>query len=307
MNVDSRVLTVAAGRQHGLITRRQATELDFSPRTIGRRVASGDWVPVFRGVFRLAGFPTTFEQRLLAACLSIGPDAVASHRGAAALMGVPNQPRWVEVTVPRARKPRTEEVLVHLGRSLATGDVHALRGVPTTTPVRTLVDLAELRPYDGGRLGAILDYLAARRLVCRPELEALAERLRATCPHVQRIDALLAGRPEKGRPLGSEFEAMLLPPLQKAGVALPEPQYRLILTDGSEIFLDFAYPQWRLALEADSYLWHSSKEAWRRDRQRNNEVMAMGWTILPITWDMMRYKGEQTAQLIARAIAARAA
>lgn len=86
------------------------------------------------------------------------------------------------------------------------------------------MDLAELRPYDPPRLGRILDYMAARSMVCRPELEAHADRLRAALPHVARIDQLLAERPDKGRPLGSEFEAMLLPPLRKAGVPLPEHQ-----------------------------------------------------------------------------------
>lgn len=87
-------LLLLAGAQHGLVTRQQARELGFSNRTICRCLDEKAWVPMYRGVFRLAGFPTTFEQRVLAGCRSVGPDAAASPRCAGALMYVPNQPRW---------------------------------------------------------------------------------------------------------------------------------------------------------------------------------------------------------------------
>jgi len=36
-------------------------------------------------------------------------------------------------------------------------------------------------------------------------------------------------------------------------------------------------------MEADSYLWHASLADWQRDRARNNELIALGWSILPLT------------------------
>jgi hypothetical protein len=64
-------------------------------------------------------------------------------------------------------------------------------------------------------------------------------------------------------------------------------QYRVLIPDGSEVFLDFAYPDVKLAVEADSYLWHASLAAWQRDRARNNDVVALGWSILPLTYDLV--------------------
>jgi very-short-patch-repair endonuclease len=88
---------------------------------------------------------------------------------------------------------------------------------------------------------------------------------------------------------------------------LPVPQYRLQLPDGTIVFLDFAYPEVKLAIEADSYLWHASLADWQRDRGRNGEVIALGWAILPITWDTVRFHRERAAGLVARALASRAA
>jgi hypothetical protein len=34
-------------------------------------------------------------------------------------------------------------------------------------------------------------------------------------------------------------------------------------------------------------------------------VVALGWSILPVTWDMVRYRGAATAFLVGRALAAR--
>jgi len=40
-------------------------------------------------------------------------------------------------------------------------------------------------------------------------------------------------------------------------------------------------------MEADSYLWHASLADWQRDRARNNELIALGWSILPLTYDLV--------------------
>lgn len=49
--------------------------------------------------------------------------------------------------------------------------------------------------------------------------------------------------------------------------------------------LDYAFPFYLLALEADSYRHHSSRIDWGRDHTRNRLLTAIGWRILPVTWD----------------------
>ena len=79
------------------------------------------------------------------------------------------------------------------------------------------------------------------------------------------------------------------------------------LDDDSEIFLDFAYPDVKLAIEADSFVWHASLTDWQRDRARNNELVALGWSILPITWDLVIRSSAEAARQVRGAREARLA
>src|SRR3981081_1843750 len=101
MNDVEHALLAQAGRQHGAITRRQAMNLGMSSSAIVRRVSGGEWVRLFPGVYRLAAANCTWEQTVMAGCLAAGRGAVASHRSAGTLLGMPGLPRWGEVTVPR--------------------------------------------------------------------------------------------------------------------------------------------------------------------------------------------------------------
>jgi very-short-patch-repair endonuclease len=284
-----------AQAQHGVLSRHQALCEGLSASAIDRRLAAGEWVRVFQGVYRLAGVQTTWEQKVMAGCLAAGADAVASHRSAAALLGMPGAPRWVEVMVPRPRQVRVGGVIAHRTRLLAPEDVGRLRGIPATTAGRTIVDLASV--YPATKLGPMLDYVLARRLVTRAELEARATGRR----HDDVLRELLAERPATARPMGSEFEACLFRGLREAGLPLPVPQYRVLMDDGIEVFLDFAYPDVKLAIEADSYLWHASLADWRRDRARNNELITLGWSILPLTYDLVVHTPAEAARQVGRA------
>jgi Transcriptional regulator, AbiEi antitoxin len=59
-----------AGRQHGLLTRRDLLAIGFGPRSIEHRVAVGRLHPAMRGVYAVGWPATTREQRWLAAVLA---------------------------------------------------------------------------------------------------------------------------------------------------------------------------------------------------------------------------------------------
>ena len=88
------------------------------------------------------------------------------------------------------------------------------------------------------------------------------------------------------------FERRLLTALRAAGLPRPRPQFVVILPGGRRAVLDYAYPDWLLALEADSYRHHSSRTDWVDDRVRNRWLTAMGWRVLPVTWDDLTEPGE---------------
>jgi len=95
MNTAELRLLGLAQAQHGVLSRHQALGEGLSASAIDRRLAAGEWVRVFQGVYRLAGVQITWEQRVMAGCLAAGPDAVASHRSAATL--VTSTRRWCRV------------------------------------------------------------------------------------------------------------------------------------------------------------------------------------------------------------------
>ena len=166
-----------------------------------------------------------------------------------------------------------------------------------TTAGRTIADLASF--YSKAKLAPMLDHSLANRLVTRADLEARATGRR----HDDVLRELLDERPATARPMGSEFEASLFRGLREAGL-LPVAQYRILMPDGSEVFLDFAYPDLMLAIEADSYLWHASLADWQRDRARNNELV-LGWSILPLTYDLVVHKRAEAARQVRGARASR--
>src|SRR5512134_515317 len=78
-----------AAKQHGLVTRAQAMAAGLSRMAIQHRLASGNWHPVARGVYRLSGAVESPELRAMAAVLAAGDGAAVSHRSAAALHSLP--------------------------------------------------------------------------------------------------------------------------------------------------------------------------------------------------------------------------
>ncbi|MCU1484040.1 MAG: hypothetical protein JWN67_786, partial [Actinomycetia bacterium] len=133
-----------ATRQHGLLERSQ---IDRPDGTIAGWIAAGLLVRVHPSVYRLVGAPVTREQRLLAACLAAGPGAAVSHRAAAHGWGLAEFPDVVEIVTPRPRWPRLRNVRVHRSTDLRDDHITVRHAVPTTKPLRTLVDLGAAAPW----------------------------------------------------------------------------------------------------------------------------------------------------------------
>jgi predicted transcriptional regulator of viral defense system len=132
-----------AERQHGIVSRGQLAELGLGRGAIDHRLKCGRLHLIHRGVFAVGHRLTSREGRWIAAVLAVGPGAVLSHRSAAALWGMRETARGrVDVTVPRVHRSRTA-IQVHQA-SLAADELTDARGIPVTTPARTLFDLASV-------------------------------------------------------------------------------------------------------------------------------------------------------------------
>lgn len=159
-------LAELARTQRGLLTRAELADEGISDSTIVRWVASEVLVPVFPRVFRHAAVPETWEQRVLAACLSGGEGTVASHRSAGALWGLDNcrpgvLPNGTSGSVDKAevspieilttRRLRSPMLMCTRTQQIPPLDVKHVRGIPATSVERTLIDLAEVFHKDHQR------------------------------------------------------------------------------------------------------------------------------------------------------------
>jgi predicted transcriptional regulator of viral defense system len=131
-----------AGRQYGIVARRQLLALGFSSRSIEHRCKTGRLHVVARGVYAI-GWPALDQhRRWMAAVLACGEDAVLSHRSAAALLGVGGEmPGRIDVSVPRRCELRRPGLLIRGRPSLGAEDLGFSDGIPVTSPTRTLIDL----------------------------------------------------------------------------------------------------------------------------------------------------------------------
>jgi hypothetical protein len=265
----------------GLILRERALREGVDPDEIMKALRTGRIRRVQRCVYVRRGLETAPLALARAAVLSSGVvDAIASHQTAARVHGiaVPDG-RWPEhITVARnERRIRRRELICH-GRALAQGDVELRDDVPVTTAVRSLLDMSAEVP----RLNAVW---------------AIDDAIRRGIVSARQIAVSLSGRPG-GRGDGviklrvaesdGRAESMLETAgrlaLMDAGVMLPTAQYE-VFDDGELVArLDAAYPGRRLGIEFDGVAVHDAPRALYRDRQRQNRLLHLGWTLLRFTW-----------------------
>lgn len=106
-------------------------------------VARGRLIRLHRGVYAVGHRSLRLEGRLTAATLAAGRGAVASHLSAALLWQIHFSSRSaVDVTTSRRGTRPIAGIDLRETRTLPALDVTSLRGLPVTTPERTVVDLA---------------------------------------------------------------------------------------------------------------------------------------------------------------------
>ena len=273
-----------AARRHGVFTRTDAIARGASHRQIRIRVAAGRWEQLHRGIYRQAGAPATWRQALLAAVLSSGDDAVASHRAAARLPDLAGiHGALLEVSVPRGWRRRRDGILVHELVTLPRVDVTVVDAIPTTTVTRTLIDLAGVVSLD--TLEEALDDALRRRLTTigrlRWRLGVLARRGR---PGIANIRSLLDARAPGDVIPQSVLETRFTRLLRRSNLPAPVRQHPIRGTNGKLVaVVDFAYVDHRLAVEIDGYRWHSGKARWEHDLERRSLLAALGWRVMHIT------------------------
>ena len=249
------------------------------------RLKSGAWLRRGDGLYVLPSAVPGWHHELRTALLAHGPAAVVSHRAAAALHRWPTYlPGLVEVTAAGAPNYRSLGTM-HRSTDLEPPHCTMVDGFPVTTEVRTVLDMASL--LRRRRLEWLVDDLLAAQAFSLDELHRLFLQVaRRGKPGMGNLRVVLEARGPGYVAPASRLERLLIDVL--AGGGLPEPvrQHPLPSRAGPGR-VDFAYPEFRLLIEADSRRWHSRVADFETDRQRDNEATAVGWAILRFTWQQL--------------------
>jgi predicted transcriptional regulator of viral defense system len=144
---DHEYLFAIASSQGGYFTAKQAHDAGFSVRLLQHHTDQGRFRRIHRGVYRLRDFPSAPHDEVMAALMAVGSSAVVSHESGLDILGLSDAiPDEIHLTVPRTKRhsPRLPGVVVHTTtRPLARSDVVVRDGIRVTSPVRTILDVAE--------------------------------------------------------------------------------------------------------------------------------------------------------------------
>lgn len=173
MRLADDVIAALGDRQSGAVTTAQVVAAGGDRAWLSRRVASGRWQRLHRGVVATYSGPLAWSTTAWGALLYAGRGAALSHASAAYRQGLTSTaPRVIDVTVPSARRVApTGGVHVHhrTGRLLASGRP------PTTWRGDTVVDLVAAARSVDDAVGWVCR--AARAGASPPEIaDALARR-----------------------------------------------------------------------------------------------------------------------------------
>jgi very-short-patch-repair endonuclease len=243
-----------ATEQHGILTRSQLLHAGVGPRSVDRWIQTGRLIVLHRGVFALGHLPPSPHARTMAAVLACGRSAVLSHRSAAKLYGLIRYTGPIEITAPTQHK--RHGVILHRS-ALTDRDVTHHWGIPTTSPARTLTDLAGTLSH--ASLTRAVNDARLKSLLC---VDELPPRLR---------------RGQTPRPTRSKFEDAF--GAFCARHRLPQPQINAIVA-GYEV--DAYWPANRLVAELDGEDYHQDFET---DRAKDADLVEAGLRVVHVTWD----------------------
>jgi hypothetical protein len=288
-----RALAEVAAVQSGRLHRDQLIAAGFSRWQISNMVRRVRLLPIYPRVYALghaAAAPLADE---VAAMLYVGHDAAISHRTAASIWGFAPRGDEVDVTLMGRDSRRCGPIVTYRVPQLDSRDVRLRQGLPVTAPARTLIDLAATATVPG--LGSAAAEARAKRLVTDPDFDAALQRapLRTGTRAFKALRATPAGR----LLTRSRLERDLIALLTAAGLPLPLTNVRV---NGHEV--DGYWPDHKLVLEVDSWLYHGSREAFGRDRKRDQDQLGHRVRVIRVTDEQLLDEPLHVAARIAEAL-----
>jgi very-short-patch-repair endonuclease len=261
-----------AKKQHGVVSIGQLRRCGISDDAVKARVAMGQLHRVHQGVYALGHLALPPEGRGMAAVLALGGGprsggtvlehwgAAVSHRSALSLWNMlPDSEGPSDVIVyGYGGKARRAGIRVHRSLTLIPSDVTLHRGIPVTTPRRTIADLREA--ISTRRPGAVTGH-ELRKAIRQANVLGLPVDVR---------DARVRTR--------SDLEADFLRLCRRNRLPLPEVNVRI-----GPYLVDFLWRERRFVVETDSYLYHRGEMAFQEDHARDLDLMRGGFEVLRVS------------------------
>jgi len=277
-----------------VVSRRQLLALGFSEKAIEHRVATGRLWALSRGIYSVGPPRDDDRQRWIAAVLVCGDGAALSHSSAAALWGIGKEfAGRTEVSVRRLCRVRRMGLWARSRPALAASEVVRRDGIPLTSVVQTLVDMAT--ELADGPLERMVNEADKRDLIDPEALRAALEGRRGE-PGVRRLAALLDRR--TFRLSDQELERLFRPIAAAAGLQV---ELTKAWVNGFEV--DFYWPSLGLVVETDGLRYHRTPAAQTRDRVRDQTHTAAGLTQLRFTHWQVKHEAGYVRAVLARTAA----
>ena len=239
---------------------------------------------VYRNVYVPRGRMPTAADRAVAAWLWSERRATAAGLSAAALHGT----LWLDTKLPaelnQPHRHKTNGILLHSDK-LADDEVCTANGIPATTPARTAYDLGRRR----GLTTAVirLDALMQATNLKPTDVEGLAERHRGARGIVQLREAIDLS--DGGAESPQETRTRLI--LTRAGLRPKRTQIEVFDRFGEFVRrIDMGWDEWMVGVEYDGAQHWTDPAIRSHDIDTQARLEALGWRIIRVSADMLRYR-----------------
>jgi hypothetical protein len=249
---------------------------------------------LFRNVYVRRGKQVTPVDKAIGAWLWSGRRAVAAGLSAAALHGS----KWIDAKLPaelnQPSRHKTNGIVLH-SDALDEDEICLVQGVSVTTPARTAFDIGRRRGITTAviRLDALMQ---ATDLVPK-EIGLLIDRHRGARGLVQLREAIDLS--DTGAESPQETRTRLV--LTSAGLRPSHTQIEVFNRYDFVGRIDMGWPQWKVGVEYDGPQHWTDPDVRNRDIERQAELESLGWRIVRVNADMLRYR---SWLIVARAVAA---
>ena len=262
----------------GLLTTQELRDRKFSRKQIESMLRWAWLIRLHRGVY----FVTPPDVLARAALVVAGEGStlcLESALGHLYLRLRPPGPVHVNLAL-NAKPDREQRIKFHRAR-IPESDITTVRGLRTTTPTRTLLDVAPKQP----RYALFRALEQAERLQLHVDRTRLDAHAHLTQP-LELFD-------HYGPCTRSDAEAMFLFICEDHGIARPRVNEPL---HGREP--DFHWPEHNLVVEVDGYEFHEGLPAFRDDRRRGNRFNRGGYEVIRFAASDVEHEPAEVAETL---------